>query len=220
MAGRPAGRTRFTPELRQKIIERLQAGATIKATCESVGLGTSTYYEWLDIGRAHLSGETHYRMPRNLVERQDLADFAEATTRAIADAFIHASIAFKQGMSPSKTVATTSETTEETRVNPKTGELYTYRKTINRTTTTQAPGDWRAAMEYLARRDPEEWARTNPQKVEYSGEVHITYEDKAIALIRAGKLDYPKALEVFDGRVDLVQELFARANVVVTVSGD
>jgi transposase-like protein len=217
---RPTGRNRFTPELRQKILERLQAGATIKSTCESVGIGVSTYYEWVNIGAAHLNGDTHDRMPRNVVERQSLADFAEAVTRAIADSFVHATVAFRQGMNPSKTVATTSETVEETRVNPKTGKEYTYRKTTTRTTTTAAPGDWRAAMEYLARRDPEEWARTTPQKVEVNGTVNITYEDKAIALIREGKLDYPKALEVFDGRDELVQELFARANVAVQISRD
>jgi phage terminase small subunit len=55
------------------------------------------------------------------------------------------------------------------------------------------------------------------EKLEHSGSITITYEDKAVALIRDGKLDYPKALEVFDGKDDLVRQLFARANVAVTV---
>lgn len=50
--------------------------------------------------------------------------------------------------------------------------------------------------------------------------IALTYEDKAIELIKSGKLDYPKALEVFDGRDDLVRELFARAKVGVTVRPD
>ena len=49
--------------------------------------------------------------------------------------------------------------------------------------------------------------------------IALTYEDKAIDLIKSGKLDYPKALEVFDGRDDLVRQLFARANVAITISG-
>lgn len=50
--------------------------------------------------------------------------------------------------------------------------------------------------------------------------IAVTYEDKAIELIKSGKLDYPRALEVFDGKDDLVRQLFARANVPVTVGSD
>ncbi len=113
-------------------------------------------------------------MPRLVEDRQEYADFVEATTRAQADGLIRAAVAFRQGMNPSESVATATETFEETRLDKK-GKPYTYRKTVTKRTVTQTPGDWRAAMEYLARRDPENWARVNPQKIEHSGSVNMTW---------------------------------------------
>lgn len=163
--GRPS---KFTPETREKILQRLAAGSTIKTTCDSVGIGVSTYMEWLEIGQAHLAGEDHRHMPKTIEERDAFSEFSEATTRALADGLIQAAIAFRQGMNPSKSTSDTTETLEETRLD-KEGKPYIYRKTITKRTVTQTPGDWRAAMEYLARRDPENWARVNPQKVEVTG---------------------------------------------------
>lgn len=174
MAKSPGRPSKFTPETRKAILERLSAGSTIKATCDSVGVGVSTYMEWLEIGRAHLNDEPHDRMPRLIAEREAFAEFVEATTRAAADGMIRAAIAFRQGMNPSESVANTTETFEETRLD-KDGKPYIYRKTVAKRTVTTTPGDWRAAMEYLARRDPENWARTNPQKVEHSGTVTMTW---------------------------------------------
>lgn len=51
----------------------------------------------------------------------------------------------------------------------KAGKPYTYRKTVTKRTVAHMPGDWRAAAEYLARRDPDNWARTAPQKLEHTG---------------------------------------------------
>lgn len=163
------GRTsKFTDDTRRKILKRLRAGVTIAATCDSVGIGESTYFEWTAIGRAHLDGTTHPRMPRKAADRQVYAEFAEAVTRAIADGLVRATIAFRQGMSPSKSESTITETIKETRLD-KEGNPYLYEKTVTRHTVEQIPGDWRAAMEYLARRDPEHWARSAPQKVEHTG---------------------------------------------------
>lgn len=157
--------TKLNPELQQKIIERLQAGSTIKATCDSVGLGVSTFYQWVEIGEAYLAGLDHDRMPRLIVEREAYAEFAEGTTRAQADGLIQAAVRFRQGMNPYDTESVTTETLEETRLD-KDGKPYTYRKTITKKTIAHFPGDWRAAAEYLARRDPENWARQAPQKVD------------------------------------------------------
>jgi hypothetical protein len=167
--------TKFTPDVREKILARLAAGSTIRTTCDSVGVGESTYFEWVEIGNAYINEQPHERMPEDEAEKQAFAEFAEASTRAVADGLIQAAIAFRQGMNPSKSTSDTTETLEETRLD-KEGKPYTYRKTITKRTTTQTPGDWRAAMEYLARRDPENWARVNPQKVEHSGTVSLTWE--------------------------------------------
>jgi hypothetical protein len=61
--GRP---TLCTPVLTEKICELLADANTIAASCESLGIGVSTYHEW----------------------RQRNPDFADATTRARAEARI------------------------------------------------------------------------------------------------------------------------------------
>lgn len=160
--------TKLNADVQQKIIERLQAGSTIKATCDSVGLGVSTFYQWIEIGEAYLAGLDHERMPRLIAEREAYAEFAEATTRAQADGLIQAAVRFRQGMNPYDTESVTTETLEETRLD-KEGKPYTYRKTVTKKTVAHFPGDWRAAAEYLARRDPENWARQAPQKLEHTG---------------------------------------------------
>lgn len=198
--GRPS---KFTPEVRRLIVDRLQAGATIAATCDNVNISHQTFLNWLERGRKATSGEYF--------------DFLEAVTRAQSQGLVHAAAAFRQGMNPSESVAVTTEAIEETRINPKTGEAYTYRKSITRRTVTQMPGDWRAAMEYLARRDPDNWARSTPQKIEHSGKVEITWQDKAIGMIQRGEMDKATALEVFDNNDELVNALFARAKVSVSV---
>ena len=161
--------SKLTPDMQSKIITRLSAGSTIKATCDSVGIGVSTFYQWLEIGNAHLDGVPHDRMPRLIAERDAYAEFAESATRAQADGMIQAAIRFREGMNPSESEAVTTETQVETRlrkVKNKDGSIveepYEYKKTITRKTVTHNPGDWRAAMEYLARRDPANWA--NAQK--------------------------------------------------------
>ncbi len=165
----PGRTSKFTPEIRRKILARLRAGATVKATCDSVGIGQSTYFEWLEIGRAYTGGLPHDRMPRKTVDRQAYAEFVEATTRAAAGGLIRATVAFRRGMNPSKNTSVTTETFEETRLD-KEGKPYLYRKTVTREFIEHVPGDWRAAMEYLARRDPDNWARVAPQRHEHTGE--------------------------------------------------
>lgn len=160
--------TKLNADVQQKIVERLQAGSTIKATCDSVGLGVSTFYQWVEIGEAYLADLDHARMPRLIAEREAYAEFAEATTRAQADGLIQAAVRFRQGMNPYDTESVTTETFEETRLD-KEGKPYTYRKAITKRTVAHFPGDWRAAAEYLARRDPENWARQAPQKLEHTG---------------------------------------------------
>jgi hypothetical protein len=151
--------TKLTPDMQHMIITRLSAGSPIETTCDSVGIHKDTFYQWLLKGEA---GKAPY------------ADFADAVARAKADGLIQAAIRFREGMNPSDVEAVTTETSVETRlrkVKMKDGSIveepYEYKKTVTRKTVTHAPGDWRAAMEYLARRDPKHWA--NVQKNEHMG---------------------------------------------------
>ena len=186
----PIGRpSKLTPEVQAKIVEYLRTGATVKATCDSVGIGQTTFYEWREIGEAHRNGQPHDRMPRKIEDRARFADFADETTRAQANGLVHAAVRFRQGMESSDVVSDTTETYTETRLRtikrPDGTEEqvpYEHTRVVNKRTTTHQPGDWRAAMEYLARRDPDNWAR---QKVahEHTGKdggpltIRIEYAD-------------------------------------------
>jgi len=180
MPGRP---TNLNPELQEAIVTRLKAGATIKATCDSVSIGQSTYRQWVAVGKAFIAGEKHKKMPYLIVDREALAAFAEATTRARADGLIHAAIRFREGMNPSETITEHTETTTETRLRTVKNQdgtteqvPYEHVRETTKRIVQHIPGDWRAAMEYLARRDPEKWARV---KVELE---HSSKDDKPIIL--------------------------------------
>jgi len=47
MAGR---KTKLTPELQEEVVKRIRAGNYIQVSCEAVGIGVSTYFEWLKKG--------------------------------------------------------------------------------------------------------------------------------------------------------------------------
>lgn len=175
--GRP---TKLNPELQQQIVTRLKAGATIKATCDSVGLGERTFHQWVAVGKSHLAGENHEKMPHKIADREALAQFSQETTRARSDGLIHAAISFRAGMNPSKTVIEHTEITTETRLRTIKNEdgsteqvPYQHIKETSKDIITNHPGDWRAAMEYLARRDPDEWAR---QKIQIDVEIKLIVE--------------------------------------------
>lgn len=136
--------SKLTDSLQKDILDRLRAGATVQATCDSVGIHKSTFYDWLKRGEEAKSGK--------------FSDFSDEATRAQADGMITAAIQFKKGMMPSESESVTTKTVSETRLK-KDGTPYEYKKTETTRTITQHPGDWRAAMEYLARRDPDNWAR-------------------------------------------------------------
>jgi transposase-like protein len=168
--------TKLNSELQKQVIDRLAAGSTIKATCDSVGIAERTYYQWVACGEAFLAGEDHAKMPRLIADREALAQFSQEVTRAQADGMIQAAIRFRAGMNPSESETVTTETVTETKIRTikhpdGTIEQVPYEvvKTTTRQSITHNPGDWRAAMEYLARRDPENWARSAAQKHEVTG---------------------------------------------------
>jgi len=208
-------KTKLNPQIQEAIVTRLKTGATIKATCDSVGLGETTYHQWVAVGNAYLEGEKHAKMPRLVVEREALAEFAEQTTRARSDGMIHAAARFREGMNPSESVTEHTETTTETRLRTVKREdgateqvPYEHIKETTKRIVSHQPGDWRAAMEYLARRDPAEWAR---QKLEIKVE---TWQDEYIKHIKAGEIEYMELERAFDS--DLATELFRLAGVEVT----
>ena len=173
--GRPS---KFTPDAKKRILEALEAGATVKAACGWVPIHTDTYHNWIKRGK-----EEAERRDKNGIkegtkqwnEEQSYFEFFRNATRAQQTGMVNAAVQFRSGMNPSQSVSETTVTTTETRIRTvrhSDGRVedvpYEHVKSEKRQTVTHNPGDWRAAMEYLARRDPENWAR---MKLELAGKV-------------------------------------------------
>ena len=127
---------KFTIELVNTIVALLEGGNSDGDTCALVGISQETFYAWA----------------------RTKPDFAEAVGHARSKARRAAVAAWRQGMLPTTTVADATETFSETRINARTGEPYTYTRTKVTKTVTNHPADWRAAAEYLKRRDPFNWS--------------------------------------------------------------
>jgi len=195
--GRP---TKLTPEVQAKIIQALEAGATVQASCDFVGIHKATYYDWLIRGEAERTRRENNGIKegtKQWVAEQIYLDFSDAATRAQASGLVNASIQFRAGMNPSKSVTNTTITTTETRlrtIKHDDGRVeqipYDHVKSEQRQSITDTPGDWRAAMEYLARRDPESWAR---QKIDlaHSGKIDTGIEALLKAIQDAKQDDEP-----------------------------
>ena len=81
-------KTKLTPEVQEEIVTRLKAGATIQATCDSVGIHSDTYQNWIKRGTTARNGIYF--------------SFFEEATRARSDGLIHAAVRFREGMNPSE----------------------------------------------------------------------------------------------------------------------
>lgn len=178
MAGR---NTKLTPTVQRKIVKVLKTGATIADACRHAGIHPDTYYEWLKRGEA---GEPPF------------SDFSDAATRALVDAKVTAIGTLRSAMSPYRETSTTTETFTETKLNRK-GEPYDYKRETKRETVSLYAGDWRAAVEYLKRRAPDEWSEKHILELNLPPDLLKRFVDAANAAgVSAGD-----ALEAF------VQEL-------------
>jgi transposase-like protein len=178
MAGR---QPKLTAKRKDLIIELLSKGATDKDACAAAGIDDSTLYRWLQEGK---EGKT-----------PEKSEFYESVTRARADARLVAIESVRLGMLPNLTKSETTETIRETRLNRK-GQPYSYEKVVSRRTLTDQPGDWRAGIEYLKRRDPEHW----------TDRVVISFSPEAVAIMQQLGIEPSEAVSQFE---ELLKELAA-----------
>ena len=183
-----ARRAKLSDKTQAALIKLIETGVTVADACSEVGIAESTYYNWIKRGEA---GE------------EPFLQFLEALTRARSSARVAAIKALRNAMHPYTETRKTVEVFTETRLN-KQGEPYEYVKKTESETTVRYAGDWRAALEYLKRRDPENWQP--PTKID------VSWQDRAIADIRAGVVTYAALVEAFDEAT--ANELFTRAGVV------
>ena len=71
MVGR---KTKLTPEVQDEVVKRIRAGNYINVSCQAVGIGVSTYFEWLKKGEEG---------------RQPYAEFTDAIKKAEAEAHVN-----------------------------------------------------------------------------------------------------------------------------------
>lgn len=174
--------TKLTAKRKEHIIELLSKGATDKDVCAAVGISESAFYRWLQDGREAKSATK--------------VEFLEAVTRARAATRLVAVGSIRAGMLPSEIVSETKETITETRLT-KDGKPYEYSKTIQKKTTQKQPGDWRAGIEYLKRRDPEHW----------TDRVVVSFSPEAVAIMQQLGIEPSEAVQQFE---ELLRETAAK----------
>lgn len=176
--------TKLNPTIQQEIVNLLSIGATIEDACARTGIGVSTFYDWLERGAKNAN--------------TPFAEFSEAITRAQAVARTNAVIAIRTAVIGTEQTTDDNETVTETRLRKgKEGEQvpYEYTKTVKRRTVTKLPPDWRAAIEYLKRRDNKNWS----DRVQVDLNIDITIVQRAIAALEDAGIDatdfFNKAIE-------------------------
>ncbi len=151
-------RDRFTPQLSAEIIKLIRTGENKSNACKLVGLGLATLNRWLTIQND----------PRYVQFQQDY-DHAEA------EAARRLSLKIQQAGTGYRRIVTTTTTTQvvktkETKFPDGKVVKEPVTLTLETVQTTESDEfDWRAAMEFLARRWPSEWS--SRQKIEHSGEI-------------------------------------------------
>lgn len=161
--------TKLNKKLQTQIVKLLKTGVTVRDMCTHIGIAESTYYDWMARGEA---GDEAF------------SEFSETVSRALGDAKVVAIGTLRSAMSPYTQKATSTETFTETRIG-RDGKPYDYVRKTERETVTLFQGDWRAAVDYLRRRFPEEWGDKSQVDIKISAELIV----KTINALEAAGID-------------------------------
>ena len=173
--------TKLNKTTQAKLVKLIKSGVSISDACANTGVAESTFYDWMERGGKSES---------------PFSEFSEAVNRARNDAKVTAIGTLRNAMSPYKEASTTTETYTETKLT-RSGDPYEYKRQTERKTVTLYAGDWRAAVEYLKRRAPDEWSEKHILELNLPPDLLKRFVDAANAAgVSAGD-----ALEAF------VQEL-------------
>lgn len=160
--GRP---TKLTPEVANIIIQHIGECATYESAANAAGISYSTFRSWMV--RGEQDGAWVEARPNALVlpEQLRFVEFSEAVTRAQAQALATAARSVHEGI----TGAVAREFTREKITEPardKAGNIILDKdtqkpmmveRTLERETVKQKEPDWRAGIEFLKRRDTDNW---------------------------------------------------------------
>ena len=145
-------KTLYSTTIAAEIVKLLSSGCIIDDVCAKVGINPDTYFEWVKVH----------------------SDFSDLVERAKADAKLGAVLSLRKAMMPHDILSRTVKTFTETRLRKAKdtdGNIfeapYEYKK-IEQSETVSNEFDWRAALEFLKRRDPDNWSehliiRVNPE---------------------------------------------------------
>lgn len=171
MTGR---KSKLNPTIQQDIVNLLTIGATIEDACARVGISPPTFYNWVNAGQSAESG-AHF-------------EFFNAVTHAQSSARVKAVAAIRNAIVGAEQNDDTTETVTEIRLRKsKEGEQvpYEYTKTVRRKTVVNYPPDWRAAIEYLKRRDNKNWS----DRVQVDLNIDITIIQRTLAALEGAGID-------------------------------
>lgn len=193
---------KLTDELQEAIIGYVADGVPDETLCEAVGISKASFYNWLKWGAAFAdggkagevvdTGVSVFSLPKSGKTR--LIEFFDAVTRARGDAKASAVKAVRSAINGQETVSEITETVTETRLK-KDGTEYDYTKTVSKCIISYQPPDARIALDYLERRDPDNWSKR--QKLEHV----IELSPDVVALLEARGIGVSEVAREFEAMV-------------------
>ncbi len=180
---------KLTPELQQALVDCLLKGNYVSTACELVGLGETTFYQWLDFADRYIQ-EQESGQPRNLGKRNYKGEVERyvAFAEAIKGARAHAEVGFLGRIDEAGSVSTLIEQRTIT---------HTLKDGSTKTETIEKwkPPDWTANAWILERTHYEKYGEHSSLDIQQAGVVFIE------------RLQRARQQKVIDGEFREIEEL-------------